>query len=137
MAGDQESIVRPVEAALSYDNSASLEPAVAKGLCGREIAGSATRLTAFAVCPYRHFARYALDLTPRREFKMEPLDLGRFYHEVLDSLQKRLSAEREDFASVKEDRLVQLLDEQIAKLEIARRLLKVDIADAPKLYGWL
>jgi len=93
-----------------------LEPVVAKELFGREIPGSATRLAAFAACPYKHFARYALDLKPRREFKLEPLDLGRLYHEVLDSLQRRLLAERQDYASVKEDRLVQLLDEQIAKL---------------------
>ena len=113
---DQETIVRPVAAALSYENRASLEPAVAEELFGREIRGSATRLAAFATCPYRHFARYALDLKPRREFKLEPLDLGLFYHGALDSLQRRLSAERETFASIKEDRLVQLLDEQIAKL---------------------
>ncbi len=116
LAGDQESIIRPVAAALSYENHASLEPAVAKELFGSEIRGSATRLAAFATCPYRHFVRYTLDLKPRREFKLDPLDLGLFYHSVLDSLQRRLSAERESFASVKEDRLVLLLDEQIAKL---------------------
>jgi ATP-dependent helicase/nuclease subunit B len=116
LAGDQEMIVRPVAAALSYDNAATLEPAVAKELLGHEIRGSATRLAAFAVCPYKHFVRYALDLKPRREFKLDPLDLGRFYHDVLDRLQRRLSAERGSFASVKEDRLVQLLDEQIAEL---------------------
>jgi len=116
VSSDQEAIVQPVTAALNYDNAASLAPAVAKELFGREIPGSATRLAAFAVCPYRHFARYTLDLKPRREFKLEPLDLGRFYHEVLDRLQRRLSAERQDYACVNEDRLVQLLDEQIAGL---------------------
>jgi len=116
LADDLETIVRPVVSALNYDNLAGLEPAVSKGLFGSEIKGSATRLAAFAVCPYRHFVRYTLDLKPRREFKLEPLDLGRFYHDVLDRLHKRLSAERESFASVKEDRLVQLLHEQIAKL---------------------
>ena len=115
-AGDQETIVRPVVSALNYDNRASLEPAVAGELFGRQISGSATRLAAFAACPYRHFARYTLDLKPRREFRLDPLDLGRFYHEVLDRLQRRLSAERESFASVKEDSLVRLLDEQIAAL---------------------
>lgn len=115
-AGDQDAIVQPVTAALSYDNVASLEPGVAKELFGREIHGSATRLAAFAACPYQHFARYALDLKPRREFKLEPLDIGRFYHAVLDGLQRQLSAEREDFASVNDDRLTQLVDEQIAGL---------------------
>ena len=116
LSGEHEGIARPVIAALGYDNQASLEPAVAKELFGREVKGSATRLAAFAACPYKHFVRYTLDLKPRREFKLEPLDLGLFYHRVLDSLQRQLSAERQNLASVKEDRLLQLLDEQIAKL---------------------
>jgi ATP-dependent helicase/nuclease subunit B len=115
-AGDQETIVRPVSVALAYENQASLEPGVGNELFGREIKGSASRLAAFAVCPYKHFVRYTLDLRPRREFKLEPLDLGLFYHKVLDSLTRRLSAERETFASVGEDRLMHLLDEQIARL---------------------
>jgi ATP-dependent helicase/nuclease subunit B len=92
-----------------------MEPgaAVAKELGGKSGAAPGW---AFATCPYRHFVRYTLGLKPRREFKLDPLDLGLFYHSVLDSLQRRLSAERESFASVKEDRLVPLLDEQIAKL---------------------
>jgi ATP-dependent helicase/nuclease subunit B len=116
LSGEHEGIVRPVIAALGYDNQASLEPTIAKELFGHELRGSATRLAAFAACPYKHFVRYTLDLKPRREFKLEPLDLGLFYHRVLDSLQKRLSAERQGLASIEEDRLLQLLDEQIAKL---------------------
>jgi ATP-dependent helicase/nuclease subunit B len=111
-----QSIVQPASAALSYSNQASLEDAVARELFGRELRGSATRLAAFAACPYKHFARYTLDLKPRREFKLEPLDLGLFYHRVLDSLHKHLTAEHESFASVSEDRLLQLLREQIARL---------------------
>ncbi|MBN1506818.1 MAG: exodeoxyribonuclease V subunit gamma [Sedimentisphaerales bacterium] len=114
-AGDQEAIVRPVSTALSYDNAACLEPAVTKDLLGPEIPGSATRLATFAACPYEHFARYTLDLKPRREFKLEPLDLGRFYHDALDRLQRRLSAERQNFASVEQGRLTQLLQEHIAE----------------------
>jgi ATP-dependent helicase/nuclease subunit B len=111
-----EGIARPVAAALSYGNQACLEGAVAKEVFGHEIRGSATRLAAFAACPYKHFARYTLGLKPRREFKLEPLDLGLFYHRVLDSLHKRLTAEHESFASVSEDRLLQFLREQIARL---------------------
>ena len=61
---------------------------------------SATRLGTFAACPYQHFVRYVLDLKPRREFKLEPLDLGLFYHGVLDSLQKRLADEKTDIADI-------------------------------------
>jgi ATP-dependent helicase/nuclease subunit B len=84
-----------IVSALGYENRAHLEPSVAKELFGRRLHGSATRLATFAACPYRHFVRYVLDLKPRREFKLEPLDLGQFYH-ALDALQKRLAAEKQD-----------------------------------------
>ncbi|UCD53278.1 MAG: PD-(D/E)XK nuclease family protein, partial [Phycisphaerales bacterium] len=74
---------------------------------------SATKLATFAACPFKHFGRYSLELKPRREFKLEPLDLGNFYHAVLDALHKHLAVEGRDFADVDDDRLIQLLHERI------------------------
>jgi ATP-dependent helicase/nuclease subunit B len=105
-----------VRAALEYDNSARLHTdAVEKYFDGR-IRSSATRLSTFAACPYRHFARYMLQLEKRREFKFEPLDLGRFYHRILDALTRRLNSEDKDFATVDDDELLSLLREEIEKL---------------------
>ncbi|MCU0917297.1 MAG: exodeoxyribonuclease V subunit gamma [Planctomycetes bacterium] len=102
--------------ALGYENRAVLDPAVVKELFGRHLRASATRLAAFAACPYRHFVKYVLDLRPRREFKLQPLDLGLFYHRVLDSLQKRLTEQNESLADIEKDRLLELVREQIAAL---------------------
>jgi ATP-dependent helicase/nuclease subunit B len=55
-------------------------------------------------------------LEERREFKFEPLDVGIFYHRVLDRLLKRLSAEATDFASIDDAQLLKFLREQIAEL---------------------
>ncbi|GAH74963.1 unnamed protein product, partial [marine sediment metagenome] len=44
------------------------------------------------------------------------MDVGNFYHRVLDALLKRLNEENKDFATVKDDRLLELLREQISKL---------------------
>jgi len=107
---------RTVATALTYDNRASLAPGVVAELFGPRLKGSATRLGTFAACPYKHFARYNLELRPRREFKLEPLDLGRFYHEVLDALHKRLATDGQNFATVEQDRLLELLRAQIADL---------------------
>jgi len=102
-----------VAAALAYDNVAALADPVVERLFAGPLKGSATRLATFAACPYKHFARYALDLRPRREFKLEPLDLGNLYHAVLDGLHKRLAADGQNFATVAEDRLGTLLAEQV------------------------
>jgi len=105
-----------VKSAINYHNRAELEKSVADELFAGELTGSATRLATFAACPYSYFARYSLQLQERREFKFEPLDLGAFYHRVLDGLQRRVIKEKKDFASAGEDELLALLREQIDEL---------------------
>ncbi len=105
-----------VAAALGYDNRASLDREVIGRLVGRELRSSATRLATFAACPFKYFARYVLELGPRREFKLQPLDLGNFYHAVLDALHRRLIAEGLNFATADDDHLKTRLSEQIAAL---------------------
>jgi ATP-dependent helicase/nuclease subunit B len=102
-----------VQAAIEYDNGTQLYKEVVKCLFERQIKSSATRLSTFAACPYRHFARYILELKKRKEFKLEPLDLGNFYHGILDSLLKRLTAENKDFIEIDDKELLTLLHEQI------------------------
>lgn len=101
---------------LNYDNRASLDVDIVKELFGRRIKSSATRLGTFAACPYQYFARYTLDLKERQEFKFEPLDLGSFYHRVLDALLKRLDVEGKDFAATDDGELIKFLKEEIVKL---------------------
>ncbi len=114
--GEYRPLSEQIVSALSYENRAILEPSVAQLLFGHHLHASATRLATFAACPYKYFVRYVLNLRPRREFKLEPLDLGCFYHSALDSLQKRLAEEKQSFADIDGDRLVRVLREQIAVL---------------------
>ena len=102
--------------AINYDNRAQLDSNLIEKLFGPRITSSATKLSTFAACPYQHFARYVLELKEREEFKLEPLDLGVFYHRVLDGLLKRLNAAGYDFATAKDEQLLELLREQISKL---------------------
>ena len=102
--------------AINYDNCARLDRNVVEKFFTRRIKSSATRLSTFAACPYQYFARYMLELKEREEFKFEPLDLGSFYHRVLDALLKRLNAEGKDFATVDDGELIKLLRGQIEKL---------------------
>jgi ATP-dependent helicase/nuclease subunit B len=104
-----------VLSAISYDNSAQLDAGIVEKLFGVKLKSSATRLSTFAACPYQYFARYTLELEEREEFKLEPLDLGVFYHCVLDALLKRLNSDKKDFATISDEELLRLLREQIAK----------------------
>ncbi|MHC4432559.1 MAG: PD-(D/E)XK nuclease family protein [Planctomycetota bacterium] len=102
--------------ALNYNNSAQLDAGVVREIFGRRIRSSATQLSTFAACPYQHFARYTLRLREREEFKFEPLDLGRFYHRILDKLTRQLNTRGKDFTTVDKDDLLLLLREEITEL---------------------
>jgi len=105
-----------VLSAINYDNCARLASDVVGELFGRQIQTSATRLSTFAACPYRYFARYILELEERKEFKFEPLDLGVFYHNVLDALLKSLNEEKKDFGTIENEELLKILNEQIEQV---------------------
>ncbi|MHC4395575.1 MAG: PD-(D/E)XK nuclease family protein [Planctomycetota bacterium] len=112
MLGDLGSAVRYAK---EYDNRARLDKKIVGELFGRKIAGSATKLGTFAACPYKHFAGYILELKEREEFKFEPLDLGIFYHRVLDALLKQLGAAKKDFTTIGDEELLGLLRKQISE----------------------
>ena len=103
-----------VRCALDYDNFAKLDKTIISGLFNRRIDSSATRLSTFAACPYKYFSKYILELEPREEFKLEPLDIGDFYHRVLDGVQKQLQAEKKNFADVPDSHLQEILRNQIS-----------------------
>jgi ATP-dependent helicase/nuclease subunit B len=111
-----ENIAKSVTSALDYDNHAELDADLLPKLFGQKVRSSATRLTTFAACPYRYFARYVLELTERKEFKFEPLDLGNFYHIVLDALLKKVIAQGKDFATIAKGELLELLSREISRL---------------------
>ncbi|MBW8002346.1 MAG: hypothetical protein FVQ80_10045 [Planctomycetes bacterium] len=113
---DIESFEEGSPAAFGYDNKAVLEKEVVEENYGKEIRGSATRLATFAACPYKYFVRYVLRLKERAEFKLRPLDIGNFYHVVLDALVKQLNKEKKDLASIGDDELLEILNKQISKV---------------------
>jgi ATP-dependent helicase/nuclease subunit B len=105
-----------VASAINYDNSAKLQSRVVNELFGQQIKCSATGLQNFAQCPYKYFAKHSLGLLERAEFKLGPLDLGKFYHRVLDRLVKKLIATGSDLAVAESEELLKLLNEQIAEI---------------------
>lgn len=102
--------------ALDYENKAELDNDVIGRIFSADFSSSASRLSTFAACPYKHFARYVLELKKRDEFKFEPLDFGDFYHRALDALLKRAVADKVNFETVQPAVLIKILNEEIEKL---------------------
>ena len=114
---------RKIFEAIGYDNSAELEKGVVKKFFGGAIKTSTTKLGTFASCPYMYFAKYVLGLEKRKEFKLEPLDLGEFYHGVLDSFVKRVVDEGKDLGGMSGDELREMLHEELAKVVKENRFI--------------
>jgi ATP-dependent helicase/nuclease subunit B len=102
--------------AVGYKNEATLDSSVVGELFDKQLSSSASRLSTFAECPYRHFSRYILGLNKREEFKLEPPDLGEFYHRVLDRFTKRAVADKINFQTITDDALIKILDEETERL---------------------
>lgn len=105
-----------VRHAIDYDNFARLDKTIVSGLFNRQINSSATKLSTFAACPYKYFSKYILELELREEFNLKPLDIGDFYHCVLDGVQKQIQSEKTNFADVSDKRLRNVLRSQISKI---------------------
>lgn len=113
-----EQAARVVRRGVLYRNTAELPPDLAQRIYAGPLACSVSRLGRFAACPYQHFARHVLRLEPRRVLTFEPVDLGRFYHQVLDRLFRWLRAAKppRTLADLEPEgeAVAQLVDELIA-----------------------
>lgn len=83
--------------ALSYRNQAALSPTIVKELLSSPLAASVTRIEAFATCPFKHFARYALHLQQRQEQDVTAMDLGNVYHQILERIVRELIDQNKDW----------------------------------------
>jgi ATP-dependent helicase/nuclease subunit B len=96
-----------VRRALEYRNHAELEPDIISRIYTRPLKTSVSRLESFAACPYQHFASYVLHLKKRRRLRLEPLDLGSFYHTVLDQLFRIVRRRQLDWSEWADDQIEQ------------------------------
>ncbi len=101
-----------VKNALAYKNNATLDTNILPPPPSH-ITCSTSRLRTLAACPYKHFANYTLKLKERQLAGFEPIDLGNFYHTVLDKLAKALKNQNLNFANASEKQLNDLCEKQI------------------------
>lgn len=62
--------------------------------------GSVTRVETFNKCPFQYFAAYGLRLNERREYKIQPPDIGTLLHSVLRQFGEILNAQGRKWGDV-------------------------------------
>lgn len=94
-----------VEYALGWRNEAVLDKAVVSRLVNWPMKTSASRLATFAACPFQYFARHTLGLKKRDLMRLLPVDVGDFYHRILNQLFLDLYRKDQDWTSADADTL--------------------------------
>jgi ATP-dependent helicase/nuclease subunit B len=73
-------------AALSYENTPTLSPAIAARLFSSPLSGQIGQIESFNACPFQHFASHGLALRGRSSPQVTGADLSRLYHVVLQNV---------------------------------------------------
>ena len=95
----------------------ALDETVLDDLFGPVLHTSATRLGTYAACPFQYFAKYMLRLEPRKEFGMEPLDRGNFFHRVLELFVQSMIDAKADWTHLNAENMARGVDKMIAQVK--------------------
>lgn len=100
---------------LGFDGSAQpLSSQQARALFGEDVL-TVSRLEQFAECPFKHFITYGLRPHVLREWKIDPIETGNFYHTGLNNF-ARLARKEQQYPHLPAERIETLAEEAIAPL---------------------
>ena len=101
--------------ALGFDGQAQpLTPGVARALYGDETL-SVSRLEQFADCPFKHFVTYGLRPQVLREWAVDPIETGTFYHAALNGF-AHLARREASYPNLSDEAVSRLADEAVEPL---------------------
>ena len=116
-----------LEAAFYHPRSEAVGRAVMEELTGRDLVGSVTRLEQYARCAYAYFLSYGLQLQERKEYALEPVDMGTLYHEALERYSRLLEDAGESWFSISRERMDELVGQAV--LATYQNLKKTEILE--------
>lgn len=112
----------------------ALEPQLVTHLYPEPLKMSISRLETYAACPFRYFLSYGLKLKERKLYRLEPADIGQFYHAVLKVFVEELRARGRDWGDVDDAEAAAILKEGIEALV---PILQQEILKSSARYGYL
>jgi ATP-dependent helicase/nuclease subunit B len=76
-----------------------LDPGLPPAIYDANARTSVTQMERYAACPFAHFAQYGLELAERKEYRLSAPDLGRFFHQALETMFLDLKRNRREWRS--------------------------------------
>ncbi|MCL2387183.1 MAG: exodeoxyribonuclease V subunit gamma [Defluviitaleaceae bacterium] len=103
-----KTIPAPILSDYAAENSiffapSELSPATVSQLYGETIYTAATRLEAFARCPFAYYMNYILNAKPRKHYELLPTDLGKLFHDVIAGFTQQVWGDKEKTATPLQD----------------------------------
>ncbi|MCL2360227.1 MAG: PD-(D/E)XK nuclease family protein [Defluviitaleaceae bacterium] len=89
----------------------------AKDIYGTTISTAASRLEAFARCPFAYFMNYLLEIKPRKLYQVLPTDLGTLYHDILAEFTNNIAQGRVDINSLNRSAIGNMVEKMIQEQE--------------------
>ncbi len=90
---------------------------------------SVSRLEEFAACPFRHYITYGLCPQEQKEWEVDPIETGTFFHNSLQSFAK-LTAQHPQFPHIGAQELERMVDQASAPL--IEELKQGPMGDGPR-----
>lgn len=106
-------IDRLLDTAFYHYQESPLSKRVTLALYGSILQNSVSRLEKYAACAYAHFLQYGLSLKERGEYSFEDVDMGNFFHGVLELFADKLMQHHYTWFDFPKDAGGRLLDEAI------------------------
>ncbi len=93
-----------------------LSPGMAHSLYGTNLRGSVTQLETYSKCPFSYFLRYGLKAKERKILKIDAPDIGHLIHEIVEIASRRITENKQSFASVTPEDIAQIAGETVDEL---------------------
>jgi len=104
--------------AVTRTNRPQLSRDTARQLFGRPLRCSPSRLESFSRCPFQHFSRYGLNLQRRWLYRIEPVDLGLFRHQVMQHLFQRVADQAGGWSGTTIEQVRRLTEQIVDELAV-------------------
>ncbi len=102
---------------LFYRNSEPpIDKDVSRLLYGERWKTGISRLESYRACPFSQFLTYGLKLRERRLYRLESLDIGRFFHMALRNVTLSLQEKEIDFTDLDDETSLSIVDEEVDEL---------------------
>lgn len=72
---------------------------------------STTRLRTYEECPFKHFVKYGLRAKERKEYSIEPSEMGLVLHKTVEEVVRLLKNEPQQIATISQEEMDRLVEE--------------------------